>query len=212
MKIDYRWKRVKFEKFKNNYRVRKWNRIIKRRKIKIVNLTKFSLNSWHDVKLSKRSLSLITSQNVQFRKFVDSKFFKISINDEIFNLQIVNKFELSFNVFNVSKFSNYSNIASRMRVNFDKKINSYFSKSIKRFFINHIVSKNVLKNWIVNVDLILNFLISNVATRRKMLCLLHHYRHLNDIDLKNFSITNLIIHRVRIKSNIKLISCKNQKR
>ena len=70
----------------------------------------------------------------------------------------------------------------------------------------------MLKDWISSVDLILEFLISLKALRFKVLCLLYHYRHLNEIDFTNLLLTNLITHRVRIALNIKFLLNSVQKR
>ena len=46
----------------------------------------------------------------------------------------------------------------------------------------------------------------------KVLCLLHYYRHLNDTDFNDLSVTNLIIHKVQVELDVKLTFNVHQKR
>jgi hypothetical protein len=83
---------------------------------------------------------------------------------------------------------------------------------MKRSSIQVNVSNQVLKEWASSIKLILRLLIFSTKTRHKMLCLLYHYRHLNEKNLTNLSSTDLYTHRVRIKSDVKLVSKVVQKR
>ena len=97
-------------------------------------------------------------------------------------------------------------------MNSSRQINSFSVRLINRSFIDSSISKNVLEKWAVSVELVLNFLIFIEANRHKMLCLFYHYRHFNDTDLTNLSCIDLLIHRIRIKPDIKSTSIIIQKR
>ena len=60
--------------------------------------------------------------------------------------------------------------------------------------------------------LVLEPLILLEEDRHKVLYLIYYYRYLNGTNLIDLSSTNIITYRVRIRSNIKLVSNNIQKR
>jgi hypothetical protein len=58
----------------------------------------------------------------------------------------------------------------------------------------------------------LNSLILFKEVKHKILCLFYHYRHLNNIDFTNLSLTDLITHRVTLKSDTKSANNEKQRR
>ena len=97
-------------------------------------------------------------------------------------------------------------------MNSNRQINPFPVRLISRSFINSNISKNVLKEWTAFVELVLGSLIFIETNRHKMLCLFYHYRHFNDIDLTNLSCIDLLIHKIRIKSDTKSANIITQKR
>ena len=92
------------------------------------------MNSQYDVKLLKHLFSLTFYQNARFQKLVILKFINELFND---NCYVINHSNVSYNMFNVSRFFNYSNTINRLRVDFIKFVNFYSQKFIKRSFIDH---------------------------------------------------------------------------
>ncbi len=121
-------------------------------------------------------------------------------------------FVKAFNVSDTShRFERASDEIERIRVS-SRRVNSYFDRKILRSFIRSNVSDIVFKEWVESIKLKLSSLISFKKARHKMLCFLYYYRHLNDIDLTNLSSTNLITHRVILKSEIKFANNSKQRR
>ena len=92
------------------------------------------------------------------------------------------------------------------------KVNPYPAQPICRPSINHSIPSSVLEEWASAISLTLGPLVTTEAQRRKVLCLLHHYRHLNRTDLTDLPCTDLITHRVRIAPGTKPASNTIQKR
>ena len=110
--------------------------------------------------------------------------------------------------FNVSGSPSYHRTMTPAPV----KANPYPSRPILRPSIQHDIPTTILEEWASTVGLVLGPLISTEADRHKVLCLFYHYRHLNGTDLTDLPCTDLITHRVRIKSGTKPSSITTQKR
>ncbi len=70
-----------------------------------------------------------------------------------------------------------------------------------------------LEEWRSQIGLELGPLIPSVTDRRRVLCLLWQYKHLNGAkDLSDLPCTDLIVHRVRLKAGTKVVNNRQQKR
>ena len=103
-------------------------------------------------------------------------------------------------------------LLGRSRAEVSPKANPYPSRPICRPSINHSIPSSILGEWATSVGLTLGPLVTTEAQRHKVLCLLHHYRHLNGTDLTDLPCTDLITHRVRIAPGTKPASNTTQKR
>ena len=101
---------------------------------------------------------------------------------------------------------------TREQVDSTRKVNPYPSRHFQRPFIRSDIPNSVLEKWATLVELKLGSLVLSAAARKKVLCLLYHYRHLNGTDLTDLLCTDLITHRVRIKLGTQLASNKVQKK
>ena len=88
----------------------------------------------------------------------------------------------------------------------------YFNRLIFKFFISFIIDYVKLNAWAISVNFKLRLLIFIEVDRFKVLALFYYYYHLNNINLTNLLYINLIIYRIRIIFDIKLVFNMIQKR
>lgn len=127
--------------------------------------------------------------------------------DLTINYSTINQFDWFIFVFCVSNsFTSFFAIIHNI-------INFFFVKRINHIWESFLSFFDVkLKEWIIFVNLIFKSFIFSLKVKHKILVLLYKYRYFNEKNLINLSFTNLMIYRVRIKSRIKSILIKYQKR
>ena len=101
---------------------------------------------------------------------------------------------------------------TRERVDSTRKTNPYPDRLVQRSSIPSNIPNLVLEDWATSVEFKLGPLVPSAAARRKTLCLLYHYRHLNGTDLTDLPCTDLITHRIRLTPGTKPSSIKVQKK
>lgn len=80
-------------------------------------------------------------------------------------------------------------------------------------FDNQCPPTSKLEDWLSQIGLELGTQSPTLEDRRKVLCLLWKYRHLNGSkDLSDLPCTDLIVHRVRLKAGTKPVNNRLQKR
>lgn len=156
-----------------------------------------------DVKSDSANIKVMSAQ---ICKIVTINYLIISSFTSDTISSIVNQSEYFVSIFNVSDILSFVNISLRIRVNSHRRINSYSDRQIQRSKIDMNISMTKLKTWAIEVELEMSFLISTEENIYKVLCLLYHYHHLNDTDLINLFCIDLIVHRVQITSETKLIN------
>jgi hypothetical protein len=92
------------------------------------------------------------------------------------------------------------------------KANPFPDRLIRRLSIQSDHHINFLEEWATSIGLQLDPLVSSVEARRKVLCLIYHYRHLNGSDLTDLPCTDPITYKVRIKPGTKPASNPTQRR
>lgn len=130
-------------------------------------------------------------------------FFVITFSYNV-SLTFINKLKWFINTFVVSETFCFYIDMRNTSLNFLRKINSYFNRIVFKFNINFNILIEILDKWTTKVKFILKLLIFLKATKHKVLCLLYHYRHLNEINLIDFSFIDFITHKIRIILKIKL--------
>ena len=124
--------------------------------------------------------------------------------------------KLKWSIFSFFAFEIFNTLSTkkellRKRAFFVQLVQFYSDRKINRFFISINVSNEELKEWVNSINLILEFLMSE-EIKHKILYLLYHYRHLNDINLNDLFVTNFIIHKIRVEFNVKSAFNVHQKR
>ena len=142
---------------------------------------------------------------------IDSKSWNCQKDFQNDDLMTLHRFDWILEVLNCLNISCRDIDDSKNKTNYERKSNFFFDQRVVRSFIS-LKDSVMLKNWAKKLNLILNSLIFNNEARMKLLFLLYFYRHFNSTRLKDLSCTNLIIHRVQIKSKTKLYVCKFQNR
>ncbi len=147
--------------------------------------------------------------DVDFENFTDIENF---INASFAAINRSDWFVETFSASNTSyRYDQTSDEIERIRVS-SRRVNSYFDRKIVRFSIRANISDITLEKWINSINMKLNSLVSFKEARHKVLCLLYHYRHLNDIDFTNLSFIDLITHKVTLKFDTKSINNEKQRR
>ncbi len=150
-------------------------------------------------------IDLETLANTNFENSID-------INIAFEAIARFNWFVEAFSVSSTShRYERVFDEIERIKIS-SRRANSYSDRKILRFFIRANVSDIVLEEWVDFIDLKLSSLISSKKARHKVLCLLYHYRHLDETDLTNLSSTDSITHRVTLKSDIRSANNSKQRR
>ena len=158
--------------------------------------------------MSKIFSSLENARATRRRVFasIDSIIVTSIVNDDLHFNYFVNLSRWSIFSFSISNTSNAMlSINIRNRAILVRSINFFSDRRVERSFIQFDLFIVMLEEWVAVVSFILRSLVLERA-RYKVLCLLYHYRYLNDIDLIDLFSTNLIIHRVRVKFDVKSTS------
>ena len=112
-----------------------------------------------------------------------------------FKLRSTINFDFRFDFIFYSENNFYSTFVSVIKIEIEI---SFFLKSVFRFNIHTVLFLSELKIWADFVEIVFDFLIQIEKHIFLTLKLLHHYKHLNDEDFRNFFCTDLIIHRIRL--------------
>ncbi len=175
----------------------------------------FSISSKQNFKLSEHSIILPSISLRQNARSLIDQIMTIydfsSEHTESTKAQTlsVSRSKWSNNVFTIFETFVYDRETKRDK---NKKLHSFSNKIVKRPSIDTHVASDVLKIWAETAKLKLKSLVSSEEVRHKVLCLLYHYRHLDEKDLNNLPCTDLITHRIQIAKETKSTSNLTQKR